>query len=312
MTLEHAERDQLRAGEHLLEGVRHRVQDQRVEGPIGSERRHNHRAALVDAEGDVELLRHLPDRVVGAVAQGASEAGVGANEARHEPELGRGAAQLGGGRGGVLQRHHGRAEQAAPVLRAVVGQPVVVGPGQRHGAVRVGDGREIQPDGGVEHGLVDALGVHVGQAGCGVPPAGLGVGQRAERRRVVEGGSRSGQVAQGDGQDLGPADHDMLIASGVTRDTRSLVVGEPGPGRLGLDDVTVGVDDGTGPRGRWVRRGDRHGAAGVRQSSTGGSGWRNSTDALPPATARSSSSGSEPQVSVSTRWVSGHDESACG
>ena len=71
-------------------------------------------------------------------------------------------------------------------------------------------------------------------------------------------------------------------------------------------------------RRRWGRRrvgaeGLRAGhGKGVRQSSTSGSRWRKRRLALPPATARSSSSGSAPQVAASTSWVSGQEESACG
>ena len=89
VALEDAEGDELGAGQHLLERVRHGVQDQRVEGAVGAERRHDHRAALVDADRHIELLGRVPQRVVGAVGQRAAEARVGPDEAGHEAELGR-------------------------------------------------------------------------------------------------------------------------------------------------------------------------------------------------------------------------------
>ena len=213
---------------------------------------------------------------------------------------------------GVLQRQQRGTEQPGGVLGTVRGQPVVVVHGQTDGRLGVLDSREVQPDGRVEHGLVDALAVHVGQPGHRVAAAGLGVGQGAERRGVVEGGARAGQRTQRHGQDLGAADGDVFEAGGVCRDHRAVRLGQASPGAERLHRVAVGVDHRPGPgrqRGGPVRA--AHGA-GRRQSSTGGSGWRKRREALPPATARSSSSGSAPQVAASTAWVSGHEESAWG
>ena len=197
VALQHAEGDELGAGQHLLEGVGDGVQDQRVEGAVGTERGHDDRAPLVDPDRHIELLGGIPQRVVGAVAQGAAETGVGAHESRHEAELGDGAAQLLRRGNGVLEWEHGRAEETAVVRRGVGGEPVVVGPGQADRRGRVRDGGEVQPDRGVEDGLVDALGVHVDQPGPGVGPAGLRLGEGAERRGVVEGRARAGQRARG-------------------------------------------------------------------------------------------------------------------
>ncbi len=298
-----------RAGQHRLEGMGHRVEDQRVEGPVRAERRHRDRTALVHADWDVELLGRPPQGLVGPVGERAAGAGVGPDEAGDEAEIAHGASQLVGRRSRVLQREEGRPEEAARVGGTVGGEPVVVGPSQRHAAGRLLDQREVEADGGIEDGLVDALAVHVGQAGHGVGAAGLRLGQRAEGGRVVEGGARPGQRAQRNGQDLRCADHHVLVAVGVGVDPRPLFVGQAGPGRLGFHHVPVGVDDRAG-----VRREGRlaHATAVTRQSSRAGSGWRNSAAAFPPATARSSSSGSAPHVSARTRWVSGHEESAWG
>ena len=206
------EGDELRAGEHRLERVRHGVEDERVERAVRPERRHDHRAALVDADRHVELLGRLPHHVVGAVGERAAEAGVGADEAGDEAELGDGAAELAGRRRRVLQREHGGPEEPARVGGAVAGQPVVVGGGQGHRRRRVLHHREVQPDGRVQHGLVDALAVHVAQPGHRVRSAGLGVGQGAEGRGVVEGGAGTGEGAERHGQDLGVADDDVLVA----------------------------------------------------------------------------------------------------
>ena len=113
VALQHAERDELGAGQHLLEGVGDGVQDQRVERAVRAERGHDHRASLVDPDGHIELLGHVPQRVVGAVAQRAAETGVGTHEPGHEAELGDGAAQFaapphrGPGGGGRPRRRGG-------------------------------------------------------------------------------------------------------------------------------------------------------------------------------------------------------------
>ena len=249
MALEHPERDQLGAGEHLLEGVRGGMQDQRVEGAVGPERGYDDRATLMDPDRHVELLGGVPHGVVDPVGQRATVAGVGADEPRHEAEFGGGPTQLPGCRLRVLQGEQGCPEEAAGVGGAVAGQPVVVRPGQSDGGGRVAHNREVQPDGRVEDSLVDALAVHVGQPGDGVGTTGMGVGQRAEGRRVVERRAGPGQVPQGHRQDLVVADHDVLVAGRVRRDPGPEAPGQSLPGLEGLDYVAVGIDDGTGARG---------------------------------------------------------------
>ena len=207
-----------RAGQHLLERMRHGVEHQRVEGAVRPERGHDDRAALVDPDRDVELLGRVPHAVIGPVRQRPAAAGVGPDEPGDEAELGHRPPQLAGRRVGVLQRQHRRPEEPPRVGGAVAGQPVVVGGRQRHRGAGVVDGREVQADGRVQHGLVDALGVHVAQARPRVPPAGQGVGQRAEGGGVVEGGAGPSEVPERDGQDLGVADHDVLVARRVRAD----------------------------------------------------------------------------------------------
>ena len=252
VALQRAECDELGAGEHGLEGMGHRVQEERVERAVRSERRHDDRAALVDADGHAELLGRIPHHVVGAVGQRAAQAGVGADESGHEAELGDGAPELACRRRRVLQREHGRSEEPAGIGGAVLRQPVVVGGGEGDRRRRVLHHREVQPDGRVQHGLVDALAVHVVQAGHRVRSARLGVGQGAERGGVVERGARTGERAERHGQDLGVADDHVFVPRTVGGDARPVALGQGGPGRLGLDDMAVGVDDGAGAR--WERK----------------------------------------------------------
>ena len=113
VALEDSEGDQLRAGEHRLEGVGHRVEDQRVEGPVGAESRHRDRAALVHADGDVELFCCPPQGLVGRMGEGATGAGVGPDEAGDEAEFGDRPPQLVGRRSRILQREESSPEEPA-------------------------------------------------------------------------------------------------------------------------------------------------------------------------------------------------------
>ena len=67
----------------------------------------------------------------------------------------------------------------------------------------------------------------------GSRPAGLGVGQRPEGRRVVEGRPGPGQGAQGDGEDLGAAHGHVLVAVRVGGDHGPVRVGQRRPGGQG-------------------------------------------------------------------------------
>ncbi len=278
VALEGAQGDELGTGQHLLEGMGDGVEDERVEGSVRSQGRDDHRAPLVNPDRDTQFFGHVPQRVVGPVRQGAAQAGVGPDEGGREGQLGGGAPQLGRGGGGVLQGEHGGAEEPPGRGGAVRSQPVVVGPGHGDGGHRIGDGGGVESDGGVQHGLVDPLAVHVGQAGHRIGPTRLGLFERAVRGGIVEGGPRAGQGAEGHGQDLLVADGDVLIAGPVAVDLGPMGVGKVGPGGERLDDVAVGIDDGAGA-GR--ERSRRHGA-GVRQSSRSGRGCRNSPCRVAP------------------------------
>jgi hypothetical protein len=88
----------------------------------------------------------------------------------------------------------------------------------------------------------------------------------------MERRTRAGQVPERDGEDLGVADDDVLVAVGIRRDAGPKSSGQGGPRRFGLDDVTVRVDDRAGARReRQVVGAAAVHVAAVRQSSTGGS-----------------------------------------
>ena len=130
VVLERPECDELGAGEHRLERVGDGMEQERVERAVRPERRDGHRTALVDTDGHLELLGRVPHDVVGAVGQGASQAGVGADESGHEAELGDRPTELACRGRRVLQRQHGRPEEPAGIGGAVAREPVVVGGGK--------------------------------------------------------------------------------------------------------------------------------------------------------------------------------------
>ena len=96
--------------------------------------------------------------------------GFGRTNAATHPSSAR-PAQLGHGRVHVLERHHGRREEAVGRGRAVAGEPVVVGPRERRRGSGIAEPPEAQADRRVEHHGVDALDVQVLHAGDGIEGA---------------------------------------------------------------------------------------------------------------------------------------------
>ena len=115
VAVEDAEGDQLGVGQHLLEGVRRGVEDERVEGPVGAEGGDDHRAALVDADRPRPAPRPppTPGRYAGS-ERARPRQGLGRTKAARNAELVHCPAQLGRRRRRVLHGQHGRAEQPRP------------------------------------------------------------------------------------------------------------------------------------------------------------------------------------------------------
>ena len=61
-------------------------------------------------------------------------------------------------------------------------------------------------------------------------------------RRVGKGGARCRQGAQGHGQDLPAAHHDVLVAGPIGVDEGTMFLGEVGPRLERLDHMAVGID----------------------------------------------------------------------
>ena len=201
---------------------------------------------------------------------------------------------------GSCSGQHGRAEQPGRVRRRSRRPASRCRPrAMADGGGGVVDGPEVQPDRGVEHGLVDALGVHVGQPGHRVatrragprPGGGTSRGRRRRSPGVARVPSGTARIS------VPPTTTCSKPWRVAPRSGAGAPRGAPAQARAG--STTWPSASTTGP----ARGGDAavavrraaHGA-GRRQSSAPGSGWRNSRAALPPAICRSSSSGRCPRV----------------
>ena len=116
----------------------------------------------MDADRATELGRGAPERVVvGVVQLLGAPVRRGSEHDRLEVELLDAATHLGDGGVDVLERNHADAVEPARRRRAVVAQPVVVR--ATRGAEQLGIVDPGEHRGRVQHGDVDALGVHVDQ-----------------------------------------------------------------------------------------------------------------------------------------------------
>ena len=79
-TLTHAGHDETRARGHHLERVGDGVTRRGAVEPVEPKGRDAHTRSLVQADGEVELLRLCPDGVIGGVVDGAAMAGIGAKK----------------------------------------------------------------------------------------------------------------------------------------------------------------------------------------------------------------------------------------
>jgi len=142
-----------------------------------------------------------------------------------------------------LQRHECHALEPLGRRGAVFREPVVVGAGERGGEARIGQVGEGEADvGAEEHGHVDALAVHVGQAGGRAAHA-LAV-QVLPGEVVAEGAAVALAGPLGDGPQA-PLDEAAQAAVDLEEAGRAGAVGGLEPGRpvhLVLGHVAVGVD----------------------------------------------------------------------
>src|SRR6267143_1333887 len=175
---DHAQRDQ-----HHLHRVRDHVAGRAVVlEPVDADGRHRGGRSLVKADGEVELLGHLPERLVHRVADHLlAVIRVGPQEPAAHPELFAGMAHLVGRQLDRLHRQHRDPEEALGIRLAVIGEPAVVGAAHPGGQAGILDGAGEQAETGIEEGGIDAVRIHVDDARVRVEPAfaPLGIFQRA-------------------------------------------------------------------------------------------------------------------------------------
>src|SRR5712692_5116735 len=167
-TPDHAEGDQ-----HHLHGVRDHVARRAVLlEAVDADGRHRVGRSLVKADREVELLGHLPERLVHRVADHLlAVIRVGPQEPPAHPELFAGVAHLVDRQIDRLHRQQRDPEQAFGIRRAVVGEPAVVGAAHRGGKTRILDGAGEQAETWIEEDGIDAVGIHVDDARVRVEPA---------------------------------------------------------------------------------------------------------------------------------------------
>ena len=124
------------------------------------------------ADREVEFLGHRPERLVYRVADHlVAVIRVRPQKPAAHPELFAGVAHLVDRELDRLHRQHRDPEQAVGIGLAVIGEPAIVGaahPGREAGIL---DGAGEQPEARVEESGVDAVGIHVDDAGVRVEPA---------------------------------------------------------------------------------------------------------------------------------------------
>ena len=128
--------------------------------------------ALVDPDRHVQLLDLLPERRVVRVVQHLAVVGVGAEEAGAHAQLLPRVAHLLDGQVDRLHRQHRHPEQPIGIGLAVVREPAIVGAAHPGREPRLLHRAREEAHARVEEGGVDAVQVHVRDAGVRVEPAG--------------------------------------------------------------------------------------------------------------------------------------------
>ena len=201
-------------------GWRQQVPGREAGEAVGADRRAAEAEALVDGEHEARPRRGRRRAGRRRRRRGCGRRGGSGGPARRRGRRRR-TRRLGYGAVDVGQRHEPDAEQAPAARRAVVRDPLVVASGRRRplcAGDELGQERHEQPDRRVEHGDVDALGVHGPEVRRGVEAVLELVGEQVESPHGTIGVSR-GQV-----------DRHPLAAPGREHVRR-------------LDHVGVGIED---------------------------------------------------------------------
>src|SRR5262245_43619330 len=249
--------DHAHGGEHHLHGVRDDVLRAPRGHAVDADLGHAAAGALVQSDGEVELLDLPPEGLVVRVVEHAAVVGIGPQESAAHAELFPREAHLLDGQGNRLHRQHRDAEQAIRIRLAVIGEPAVVRAAHRGGEGGFGHRAGEEADARIEEGGVDPVEVHVRNPRVRVEAAApaIDVFHGALIDRALPGPDGADHAeALGAAEDLA-LDEQAFLAVGVDDDPRRPVaearVDVLVPQVYGLEDVTVGVDDLVGTRHAW-------------------------------------------------------------
>src|SRR6266850_2366068 len=250
MTVNDTAPDHAQGDQHHLHRVRDHVAGRAVVlEPVDADGRHRGGRSLVKADREVELLGHLPERLVHRIADHLlAVIRIGPQESAAHPELFACVAHLVDRQIDRLHRQHGDPEEALGIWLAVVGEPAVVGAAHPGGKAGILDGAREQAETGIEEGGVDAVGIHVDDARVRVEPALAPFG-------VFQGVGLDDSLSDADGTQTADPPR---IAQQLTFDAQALLAvvvddkPRPALAEFGIDvlvpqverleDVTVGVD----------------------------------------------------------------------
>ena len=202
------------------------------------------------ADRKVEIFGRGPERLVALLMDHLVAVGVGPDEAGVHAQLLFGETHLGDRELDRLQWQHRHPEEPVGIRFAVIGEPAIVGAAGRRRELGVVDRTREQPEARIQKRRVDAVGIHVGDAGMRVEPAGLAV---LIRHRV----GLDHALSRPDCAD--PADAEPAVADRVLLDDEAFLavlalddarrpvaefrVDVLVPQIERLEDVAVGVDD---------------------------------------------------------------------
>src|SRR3989449_5840077 len=250
MTVDDTAPDDTQRHEHHLHRVRDHVARRAVVlEPIDADGRHRVGRSLVEADGDIEVLGHRPERLVHRVADHLlAVIRVGPQEPAAHPELFAGVAHLVDRQVDRLHGQHRDPEKALGIRLAVIGEPAVVGAAHPCGQAGILDGAGEQAETGIEEGGIDAVGIHVDDARVRVEPAFAPLG-------IFQGAGLDDALPGADGpQAADPPRIAQQLALDAEAFLTVVVDDEPRPALAefgtdvrvpqveGLEDVAVGVD----------------------------------------------------------------------
>ena len=212
--------------------------------------------AFMEADRQIEILRRCPERlVIRMMHHLVVVVGVGPQEAGAEAKFLPSKPHLRDRKVYRLHRQHRDAEQTVGIGLAVIGEPAIVGTAGRRRQLGVMDRPGKQAEARIEEHGVDAVGIHIGDAGMRVEPARLaflvfhGIGSND----TLSGANRADPAnADPPVADLVLLDDEALLATVVLDDPRRPVtefrVDVVVPKVERLEDVAIGIDDVIGAR----------------------------------------------------------------